>query len=393
MRRILGALNNLDSGAMLAGAMTISLSDDQVRHLRLRAQRLDRWRLSPDGGVARVVRDLVGLQAQDLPAASLAVRVRSAGLLAADVERARVDERSVVRTWCMRGTLHLVAADDVGWLLSLLGPVFAKPNRRHAELGLDQDTRARGIRAIRDILSKHASMTRAEICDQLAARAVSITGQAAYHLIHLAALEGIICLGPNRDGTPTYVLLDSWINPGKALPGEEALIELARRFLAAYGPAGPEDLAAWSGLPKGDIRHAWPVVTSDAVEVNVRGHPAWIPATRADWLNEPPAMNPNVRLLAAFDTYLLGYRDREIAVAPEHAKRVNAGGGMIRPTVVVDGRVRGTWTSRRRGGSLEVVVEPFDDLPDDARAGLAEEVSDLSRFLETRVTSRITATQ
>ena len=107
--------------------------------LRLRAQRLHPEAAREATNVAHLVRDLCGLQAQDLSAATLAVRPRSSGLTASDVERARLEERTIVRTWCMRGTLHLVAADDLGWLLPLLGPVFVrKSQRRYDQLGLNE---------------------------------------------------------------------------------------------------------------------------------------------------------------------------------------------------------------------------------------------------------------
>src|SRR5215470_3274388 len=118
--------------------MAISLSDDQVRLLRLRAQRLTPQSRDIVSDVALLVKELCGIQAQDARAATLALRVRSAGLVAADVERARVQERTIIRTWGPRGTLHLLATEDLGWLLPLFGPVFISSDRaRREELGLD----------------------------------------------------------------------------------------------------------------------------------------------------------------------------------------------------------------------------------------------------------------
>src|SRR2546421_5266800 len=158
--------------------MTISLYDDQVRLLRLRAQRLTP---RPGDGISDVgllVKELCGIQAQDARAATLALRVRSAGLVAADVERARVQERTIIRTWGQRGTLHLLATEDLGWLLPLFGPVFiAGTRRRRAELGLDEETCARGIRIIRDALANQGPLTRAELVEQLAIHGIRIEGQ------------------------------------------------------------------------------------------------------------------------------------------------------------------------------------------------------------------------
>jgi len=117
--------------------MSISLSDDQLRFLRLHAQRLTPQQPGEVIGVAQVVKEVCGIQAQDASAATLAVRSRSNGLFVSDVEQARVHDRSIIRTWGPRGTLHLLASDDVGWLLPLLGPVFVAGYRRPPEaLGL-----------------------------------------------------------------------------------------------------------------------------------------------------------------------------------------------------------------------------------------------------------------
>src|SRR5437868_2965640 len=134
--------------------MADSLSNDHVRFLRLRAQRLALPLSDRITSVAHVVKELCGIQAQEVPAAALAVRVRSVGLVAANVEHARVQERSVVRTWGPRGTLHLLAAEDLGWLLPLFGPIFvAGGRRRRGGLGLGWEPGKRGIRMIRNVIA------------------------------------------------------------------------------------------------------------------------------------------------------------------------------------------------------------------------------------------------
>ena len=366
--------------------VTISLSDDRVRRLRLRAQRLTPQSAEALKGVGQVVGGLCGVQAQEAQAAALAVRARSVGLVAGDVEDARVRERSVVRTWGPRGTLHLLATEDLGWLLPLLGPVFiAAGGRRRAELGLDEDTYARGIRAMRDVLASRGPLTRDELVEQLAARGLHVEGQARPHLLARAALEGVVCLGPDKGAEPTYVLLSDWVEPGPPLSEDAALAELACRYLGAYGPATPEDLASWSGLPMSKIRTAWQRIASRLVEVEVEAasSPGWMLKERAAWLDEdePPPQTPVVRLLPRFDVYLLGYRSRDLAVPRRYAKRVNAGGGIVHPTLLVDGRVVGTWKSKRRKDHLDVLVEPFGELVPEVRPGLEADVADLGRFL------------
>ena len=365
--------------------MTISLSNDQVRFLRLYAQRL--MSQSPDGvtGVVEVVKQVCGIQAQDAPAAVLAVRVRSAELVVADVEQARVWDRTIIRTWGPRGTLHLLASDDIGWLLPLLGPVFVAGDRRRREdLGLDEDVCARGIRIIRKVLANHGSLTRAELFEQLANQGIHLEGQARPHLLGRTALEGLICLGPDRGTEPTYVLLNDWIgqeHKGHPLSEDEAYAELTRRYLSAYGPATPEDQAAWSGLPLSKIRATWQHIADQLMEIEFPGARAWMLKTCASWLDDLSVHTPIVRLLPRFDIYLLGYQKRDLAVQSQNAKRINAGGGIIHPTVLVDGRVVGMWKRKREKNHMGVVVEPFDELASELYEGLEAEVTDLGRFL------------
>ena len=371
--------------------MRLSLSSDQVLWLRMYAQRL-MPRVGERQGVAGLVQELCGIQAQDERAAALAVRTRSKGLLAADVERARVEERTIVRTWGPRGTLHLLATEDLGWLLPLYGPIFiASSQRRRAELGLDEDTCARGMKVMQEVLAEQGPLTRAEIVEQLALHGVRIEGQARPHLLGRAALEGIICLGPNRGTEPTYVLLRDWVELGQALGGEAALAELARRYLGAYGPATAGDLAAWSGLPMSGIRTVWREIASQFREVDVSGSSAWLPERHMEWLDElaMPATTPMVRLLPSFDLYMLGYRDRRMVVPERYAKRVNAGGGIVHPTMLLNGRVVGTWKSESKKDGIEVIVEPFERIEAEVYSGLEVEVEDVGRFLGLRTTLRV----
>jgi hypothetical protein len=287
--------------------------------------------------------------------------------------------------------LHLLPAEDIGWLLPLLGPIFNRPSRRRLELGLDEEIGARGVRAIWDLLAGRGPLTRAELAGHLSARGIPAAGQAMAHLIHRAALEGVICRGPNRGSKPTYVLLDDWIGRGRAVPREAALAELAYRYLAAYGPARPEDLVAWSGLPLRDTRTGWERIADQLLEVEIDGRAAWMLKERAGWLDEPPANSPVVRLLPRFDTYLLGYRTRDLAVAPEHASRILPGGGLIHSVIIADGRAVGTWKHAKKRDSLDVLVEPFDGLAPDLLPGFEEEVEDVGRFLGMPASMRVVA--
>ena len=324
----------------------------------------------------------------------LGMRARSRGLDVGTVNKALGDERSIVRTWLMRGTLHVVAAEDVRWLLRLLGPVLARAGaRRHAQLGLDEDLKGRGLFAIREILMGAGPLTRYELVDRLRERRVGLDRrtQAPIHLIAFAALHGAVCLGPDRDdGESTYVLLDDWVPGAPVRSRETALAELARRYFAAYGPATVDDLSAWSGLPVSDARSAVSGARAGLADVMIQGQPGFVLKRR---LRLTPAPGkPDVRLIPAFDTYLLGYRRRDLAVPTALQRRLQRGGGWLHPAVVINGRAVAAWSLRKSGaGGGRVTIEGFAPLSSAVRAGIETEVDDIGRFLNLQL--RVSFTQ
>jgi hypothetical protein len=307
------------------------------------------------------VRTALAIQAQDTRSSRLGVRARSEGLVVGDVIRACDEERSVVRTWAMRGTLHMLAAEDVRWIVGLLGPeVLRRYERRRAGLGLTPDVCARILAAIPSVLGG-GPLSRAELVDALNVRGAGIdtSGQAPAHAVLLASASGLTCRGPDRSADePTYVLLDDWVAPEAPRERDAALAELARRFRAAHGPSDAADLRYWSGMPAADARRAW----------RLAGPPPPPP---------PEDGPPPPRLLPAFDGVLLGHRDRTPLVRPADAPKLTSGSWIL-PTVVAGGRAVGTWR-RDRG---EVVLQPFASrLPRGSARALQAEVADVGRFL------------
>lgn len=363
-----------------ARTMPHPLSANQVRRLRLHAQRLAPGpETTPD--IAAVVRWVVGLQAQDARAAALSARARFPGITADAVARALTQTRSLVRTWLMRGTLHLAAADDLHWLLAALAPRFKKTSRRRREqLGLDDETAARGAQTLEEVLRRRGPLTRAQIRAAPALKDVPLDGQAAPHLIGYAALDGRVCHGPARDGNPTYAPLADWIDLPAAPSEHEALAMLTRRYLKAYGPAGPRDMARWSGLTLRVVRKGFERINHELTEVAVGGEPAWVLAEETPPLDEPPR-HPVLHLLPKYDTLLMGYQRRDWILPAKHAKRIYPGGGLLRRSVLAVGRIVGTWDPKREGNDiLRVVVDLFEDLPPPVCDALAAEAEDVGRF-------------
>jgi winged helix DNA-binding protein len=354
------------------------LTEDDVRRLRTGGQRLHRPRRR---SVEDLVGHLTGVQAQVLSAAGMALRARTSGLTAAKVEGVRLHDRSIVLTWAMRGTLHLIAADDHGWLVPLVtDPSVANAHRRLKQEGVPADQPARAIRLIQRMLEREGPLTRAEIAERLRRHRIRTEGQAIAHLVWLAASKGVICYGPDRGREQCFVLVRDWVGEPKSVDREVALAELALRYLKAHKLAQPADLAFWSGIRLGEARRAWRSIADRLVEVQTVRGARWMLRSRQE-----PVPRGVVRLLPSFDEYLLGWKDREPVVAAEHWRKVNRGGGWLHPVIVADGMVVGTWTTERSSKSLRLNVLPFSRFAPPSRRAIAVEAADLARFLGTPV--------
>jgi hypothetical protein len=323
------------------------------------------------------VRHLVGVQAQVLSGAELALRARGEMTRAA-VDRARLQDRSIVLTWAMRGTLHLIAAEDHGWLRPVvIEPRIPHSNRRLRQMGVAADQAERAVGHIERMLEREGPLTRPQIGERLRRRRIPTEGQILPHLLWLATCSGRVCYGPDQGGDRCFVLVRDWIGDPGSRDREGALAELAIRYLAAHGPATPADLAFWAGLTMGEARRAWAATSDRLREVETFAGPGWDLRTRRVEAPRGP-----VRLLPSFDEYLLGWKDRTFIADRERWRAINPGAGWYHPAVVSDGRAMGTWRSERTKGGLEVRVSPFSAPA--IRRPLTAEVADLGRFLGTR---------
>ncbi|MGH8861164.1 MAG: winged helix DNA-binding domain-containing protein [Jatrophihabitantaceae bacterium] len=315
--------------------------------------------------VADAAARTIAIQAQDLFQARLGVRARSTGLTDAAVLDALAG-RTVARTWLMRNTIHLVAADDLRWLAALLGPMIRRRfAKRWPELGLTPDVLARAEAIAPDLLAG-GPLTRHELAAALNERGIPVatTGQTPVHvLVHLGAI-GLTC---HTDGD-AFALLDDWLPDAADGPrGDEALAELARRYFRAFSPATGADFTAWSGL--GSSR-AIDLIRDELTPLDVGG--------KRGFRHGPAEEGAGMRLLSGFDNYLIGYRDRAALIPADRYDEVYVG-GIIRPTVIHDGRVIGRWRIERRSGAVE--VSPFRRLTPAVRDAIDAEIADVGRFL------------
>jgi Winged helix DNA-binding domain len=343
----------------------------------LAAQRLRAQLLAgpPAHTVAGVAGHLLAVQAQDPRGARLAVRARTAGLVAADVDHALTADRSVVISWLNRGTLHLVLAEDYWWLHQLTTPQLLTGNaRRLAQEGVPPADAERGVGVVERSLAADGPLTRAELRDRIAAAGVRTQGQAIVHILVLATLRGLIVRGPMRGPEQAYVLVRDWLGaPPRPMDRARALGLLARRYLAGHAPAADRDLAKWAGLPLGDARRGLAGIASALADRD----DGLASLAGPDGPDEEPAV-PALRLLGSFDPLLLGWASRELFLPPGGPDgTVITINGLFRPFVLVRGRGTAVW--RLAGG--EVVTDPLPPLTAPERAALAAETADVKRFL------------
>ena len=334
-----------------------------------------------------VAERLLAVQGQDPRGARLAIRARSRGLVAADVDRALTEERSLVITWLNRGTLHLVRSEDYPWLLALTAPTQITGNmRRLGQEGVSPDDADRGVTVMERALAEEGPLTRDQLRERIAAAGVRTERQALVHVLMRASLLGLAVRGPMVDGKHAFVLVRDWLGEPKPVDRDLALAELARRYLAGHGPASDRDLARWAGLPLRDARAGLKAIANELEEFP-DGSGGGSPAARAggsrgsptaglvDLARRPPTAElPSPRLLGPYDPLLLGWTSRDDVLGP-HQQLVTVN-GLFRPFALVRGRAAAGWSMP--GGEVE--IEPFGRLRKADAAALDKEAQDVLRF-------------
>lgn len=350
---------------------------DQIEIAR---RRLAAQQIAPPaaGGPAELVARLGAVQAQDYLGALWAVGARVPGAADGDVTAALAEGR-IVRTWPMRGTIHLVAPGDVRWMLALLTPRVVQASQgRMRQLGIDAAAVAASERAIVAGLEGGRQLTRGAAFALLEAAGVATGSQRGYHILLRLAQAGLICFGPHAGKQPTFVLLDEWAPAAAPLARDEALAALALRYFASRGPATIHDFCWWSGLTVADARAGLGAVAGALASATHDGQAYYFDeaATAAG------GVAGGLALLPPFDELLIAYRDRGAALDPAHSALVVPGAnGIFNPIVVWGGRVVGTWRRVLRARRVELSFSPFERWPGGLSEALPEAAARYGRFL------------
>ena len=326
------------------------LSDDDVRAVRLRSLLLGDAQLTSP---LAVVEWFGAMQAQDLASGLWSVGARSPGLVADDV-LAAMERREILRTWPMRGTVHLVPARDAAWMVALMSarPLAGGAARREY-LGITLDTVDRAVQVWSSALAGGRVLTRDECIAALVDAGLPTAGQVSYHLLWYASQVGVLCQGPPRGKEHTFTLLAEWV-PAPATPGrEEALAIMALRYFRSHGPASEKDFARWVGMGLRECRVGIAGCGEDLVAVETTAGPM---LAAVDVLEATTGVRKHL-VLPGFDEFMLGYGDRSLILAPEHFQAVVPGNnGVFQSTLVLDGLVVGIWKRSLKPKSVDIAV-------------------------------------
>jgi hypothetical protein len=361
---------------------------EQIAARRMRSSGLTGTRF---GRADEVVRWHGAMQGQDYGPAKWSIGQRTPGLVDADVDAA-LAAGSIVRTHVLRPTWHLVAREDLRWLLALTGPrVHQRNERRHAELGLDPRTLARSERVIASELEGGGRRTRGELGALLAAAGIDPDGQRLAYLLMHSELQAVICSGGLRGKQHTFALLDERVPPEhRAFDRAEAAIELVHRYVASHGPATAQDLGWWSSLKIADIHRALHGLGDGVRSRAIDGLTFWVAAEEPD--RAPSARG--VHLLHAYDELLVGYRGSRYFGDPRGPRALEAWKDRTLPNgvILLNGRVAGLWRRTIESRAMRVEVHAYEGSQAAVLRGLVPAARRFGRFVGRPATVEVAQT-
>jgi hypothetical protein len=344
-----------------------------------------------EAGPADIASALCGAHAQISSAAELSIGRRIAGATRADVRRALWDERTLIKTFGPRGTVHLLSAADLPEWTGALS-VLPSPAPTHPDgVRFSPDQTDHVIAAIGDALADReltVDELTVAIADRLGGWAVERTLDAFgdkwprwRQLTSTAAHRGVLCFGPDRGRKVTYTRPHRWMPGFHPADGETALRALVMRYLRAFGPATPQHFARWFGVRARHARELFGRLASDLEPVRVDGELSWTVAGDTSVPEEP---HRGVRLLPYFDAYVVAGQPRErLYPGPAAARALTpAGQAGNYPVLLVDGIVGGVWQQRRAGGRVAITVEPLRELTAQQHRQLCDEIDLVGAVME-----------
>lgn len=370
--------------------MAVKVSRAQVNAWRLSHHHLLQRARKTE--IERVVSGLCGVQAQVLSSAALAIWARVDGITLQDVQDALWKHRSLVKTWCMRGTLHLLSSADL--------PTYVAASKTTQVIRTDWLTPEIGIverkkitSAIREALNA-TTLTREKLAEKVVQR-LGLTAKTREHLLsgwgnllQPAAQQGHLCFGPNEGSQVTFVRPDQWIGKWNEASGPEAWKTILKRFFETYGPANHHDLGHWWGLRPDKAKAVMEYIVNELAEVDFEGEKRWLLRENLARIVDSEKIE-SVKLLPSWDVYVMFYHPRELFISKNNREKVFSQLRGNRPVLLIDGVAGGVWEQKRKRGSTEIQVQPFGHLSPSQKNLVKEETTRLGRFLGRNLTVSI----
>jgi hypothetical protein len=367
------------------GNAPVQLTWDQVLTWRIMRHCLDKR--APHGALSEVIATICCLHAQLLSSAELSLWARVEGIESGEVEQLLWDDRRLVKTWAMRGTLHLLPTEEYPLWQGALSAYrhYLKPSWLRA-FGVTEEELETMLAAVGEALNGRL-LTR----EELATTVAELTGAPKTRsllqedswgaLLKPASFRGYLCFAPNEGQNVRFTAPRSWLGDFEPMPTDLALAEMTGRYLSAYGPATRDDYGRWSAHTPAQAGRMIKELGDEVTEVDVEGTRGWMRTEDAEHAAGIAASRA-VRLLPAFDPWVIGAPRHVDEYCPQaHHDRVYRKQGWISPVVLVNGRMQAVWRYEARSTRVVVSVAPFDDLPKWAREGVEEEAEHLAGFV------------
>lgn len=323
-----------------------------------------------------VVSWLGAMQSQSLELAKWAIGIRLRNKTLKDVEEA-LNTGAIIRTHILRPTWHFVSAEDIHWMFDLSAPRLRPIYHSYCKVhGVDKDYIIRAVSVLEDILSDGKHLTKQEIREALHARNISIEMPHINRIISYAEIEGVVCNGRQQGSKQTYTSFAQWVPRKQILAREEALERLARKFFTSHGPATIQDFVWWSGLTLTECRQALKLIKDDFVGESINGRNFWM----KNDLVIPSINEPSALLLSPFDEYVVSYTERSEMIEDKHYGKVMTKNGLFSPTVMLDGRIVGSWKKLMRKGLAQIELSFFEKTTKREQDLFLPEIKRIERF-------------
>jgi hypothetical protein len=310
-----------------------------------------------------VVNWLGAVQAQEYPGGSWTIGMRLPGSTTADIEAA-VADKSVVRVFFMRGTIHFVPGADIRWMLPLVAERVRRllhTTAKYNKTGLEEADFLKAKDVLAKAMQGNAPLIRDEIKQAMIEGGIKTSSNGYMFLLQRAQIDGLVCYGAHRGKQQTFTLLDEWVPPASILDREAGLAEFARRYFVSHGPATLHDYANWAGLPMADAR-AGLDANRAALREDVIDGTAYYSAL--DAVDAPLPQSPSAHLLQMYDEFFLGYKDRTASIDPAYQERWSAQDPLFGAGIIIDGRMAGTWRRVLKAKTITYTFDFFEPLSD-----------------------------